>query len=268
VPLGSDLFAAAWILPSLVLVTLVGIRQRHRLWAALPVGAVAVWALLATNDIWGANQEPYRFWLDAYSIIAVLTVPLVVWAVSAGFARTPKGAETADVEAPPSQAWSTRARVVLALGLVVSVLAAGVSAADWFVFRRGVTQWGYVPLSTPRYLAAADLASRSDGGLVLADVCIDPLIFKIASGGPVVFYNPGLAWPTHVDDIKTLLVSRGSGVIDMAAARRADVRWVLVDPTCTVDIRPSLAGEKVQSEEYSDDGRTVSGSFELWHFDG
>ena len=65
--LGVDWRGIVGALPLLVplAATLVaGIRRRTALWIAYPIGAAVVWALGSTNDIWGANQEPYRFWLD------------------------------------------------------------------------------------------------------------------------------------------------------------------------------------------------------------
>lgn len=280
VPLLHGVFAGMWIIPALAFVVWVGFRHRERMMRAVPPGLVATWAFLAANDHWGANQEPYRFWLDCYAVITILTVPLVAWAAVVALARRgaapvparstepgPVGGypelaavTTAGAEPPPAG----RTRAVTAGALVLAVAFAAVSAVDWPLFRRGVTEWAYIALSTPRLEAAADLAAQTDGGIVLTDACVDPLTFKIAWGGPVAFFNRGLAWPDHVEAVDALVAARGEGLVDVEAAQRADVRWLLADPACAVDATAGLT--LVETRDWSD--AVSSGSLELWRIGG
>ena len=56
------------------------VRALRRSWfaTAAPLGASLACYLGATNDVWGANQEPNRFWLDMMLLISVGLLPLVV----------------------------------------------------------------------------------------------------------------------------------------------------------------------------------------------
>ncbi|MBB2922880.1 hypothetical protein [Cellulomonas cellasea] len=303
VPLESGLSSGVWILPALLLVAWIGFRRRHLLWTALPLGLVTVWAWLSVNDRWGANQEPYRFWLDTYLVVTALTVPLLAWATSAALSRrvpdaqpSPAPGEADDDAArgdglPPDgpgtetgvdaadgagRRAGARAevpvgagpnRALVAVALVLAVVVAGISVRDFVLFRRDVTALGYIPLVTPRYEAVTALAERTDGALVLPDSCLDPILVKLAWGGPVAFFNMGLAWPDEVKDIAELLAQRGAGTVDPARAESAGVRWLIADASCALEIADDDNARLVATQEFTDPAGTV-GTVELWEVTG
>ncbi|MGW6131545.1 hypothetical protein ACWFNE_16105 [Cellulomonas sp. NPDC055163] len=304
VPVESGLSSGVWIVPALLLVAWIGFRRRHLLWSALPLGLVTVWAWLSVNDRWGANQEPYRFWLDTYLVVTALTVPLLAWATSAALSRRVPAVEQAapgaapdeqdgdaphddgrpegdlEVGADPADGADRRAgvrdeepvgagpnRVLVAVALVLAVVVAGISVRDFVLFRRDVTALGYIPLVTPRYEAVTALAERTDGALVLPDSCLDPILVKLAWGGPVAFFNLGLAWPDQVEDIAELLAQRGAGAVDPARAESAGVRWLIADASCALEIADDGNAQLVATQEFTDAAGTV-GTVELWEVTG
>jgi hypothetical protein len=268
VPVGQGLTSAVAMLALMALVLVAGLIRRRTLWVAVPGAFALVWVLLATNDRWGANQEPYRFWLDTLVLAAVVMIPLVVWVASEAFRRAaavPGPADRpadAEVAAPQLQEWSARGRRVFAGGLVVSILVAGLWSYDFVPFRTSVTSMGYIPLYGQQYVAQRELAKQTDGSLVLPDACIDPVIFKATWGGPVAFYHLGLAWPTHRADLDDVITGRSSGVLDPEAARRADVGWIVRDPACPVNVTDDVDATLVAT--YPVEG---GGSRELWRID-
>ncbi|MDC7123246.1 hypothetical protein OMK64_17085 [Cellulomonas fimi] len=328
VPLGTGLFAALGVLPALAVITVAGIRRRRVLWAALPPALALLWAYLASNDHWGANQEPYRFWLDSLVVISALTLPLLAWVVSDAFSREPdrlgpadrptavpvgagrtESLATADAAAvhrpaddvpvddpaddradedrragagvgvaagddglashdddaasrvpgPDTSPWSGRSRALVGVATGASLVVAGVWSYDFTLFRTTVTEWGYVPLTAEPYQAQVDLASQTDGGLVLPDGCVNPMIFKSTWGGPVAFYNLGLAWPDHKDDLDVAIAARTEGGLDEEAALRAGIRWLLVDPGCEIDLTEGTDAVLVDRATYAG-----GGAWELW----
>lgn len=252
---GPGLFSALAVLPALALVIVLGVRRRQVVWIAVPSALVVLWAYLSTNDLWGANQEPYRFWIDMYVLVAVLTVPLVAWSVIEVLSRSREaGAEL-----------TRRGRAVLVGALVLCVAVAATWSWDFTLFRTQVTAGAYLPLTAPQYRAQADLLDRSQqdgGGLVLLDGCTDPWYTNAIWGGPVAYYHVGLAWPEHREDIDKANHARDHGHLDEAAAKRAGIRWMMVVPGCKVDITAGVDAHPVATTSYG------GGSWVLWKLDG
>jgi hypothetical protein len=271
VPLSAGLWAAMAVIPVLVLLVWLGVRHRRVLWVAGPAALATVWTLLASNDHWGANQEPYRLWLDVYVLVAILVVPLAAWAAVAVFLGIPDDVGPADdpdrggepVHEPGR--WSLATRLTAA-GAGVSVLVAGVWSVEFVLFRRTVADWGYVSLTGPRVSAEAELAGTTDGRVVLTDACIDPVVLKPVWGGPVAYFSPGLAWPAHKSDFDRVLPARADpATFDQAAAEAAGIGWLLVDASCELDLAAHATADLVATRTWSDDGgATVAGTLELW----
>lgn len=282
VPLGQGLTGAVAMLALMTLVVVAGVVRRRTLWVAVPSAFALTGLLLATNDRWGANQEPYRFWLDTFVLSAIVLVPLVTWVASdalrrsateAGPADRPvgvgDGADRADAadgaaddHAPRLEEWTRRSRRVLVGGLAASVVVTALWSWDFVPFRSSVTSMGVIPLYGQQYVAQRELADRTDGSLVLPDACIDPAIFKATWGGPVAFYHLGLAWPTHRDALDEVIDGRSDGWLDPEDARDADVGWILRDPGCLVDVTDDLDATLVGT--YPVEG---GGFRELWRID-
>ena len=261
VPWVTGIVAAGAVLPAIALVIAVGWKTKRTLWVALPSSGAVVWALLALNDHWGANQEPYRFWLDTYVVIATVLVPLVAWVAVDVWSRrrSPDG----PVDVAP-RALGRTARLVAVAALVLAVGSAGFSSIDWLRFRSDVSSAGYLKLSTPRYVEAANIASAVGDGQVLTDLCLDPLFFKVNWGGAVAGFNRGLAWPDHVDALDAVLHARATGVVDEANARTAHVQWLITSTACAPAITVPAGAVRVASGEYAADGADPAGTVVLW----
>lgn len=255
VPGTQGVIGAMGALALLAFVLAVGIVTRSSVWIALPIGLVVCWAWVAENDVWGANQEPYRFWLDGYVLVAVLAVPLVAWAAvetlggerAGRVGRTSGPAvasaqdegqpqmEVAGLAALPASAVRARRWVSVALVLVVGVTATW--SVEFLSFRRDVADWGYVPLTHPFYRASNELLAQTGGEMVAVGGCIDTIIVKVTWGGPIAYYNRGLAWPDEKEAIDMVArARRDSDDFDAPLAVRAGLRWFLVDPACAVDM--------------------------------
>ncbi len=236
---------------AVALVVGLGVARGSVVRAALPVGMLLAWAMGATNDRWGANQEPYRFWLDTMVLLCVALTPLVVESVLAAvrYAR---------------RSGPARGRLLAGGAAVVTVGALGVSMLDFVAFRDDVADRRPLNFYDDRSAALARTAEASSGGIVLADPCVDPLTLKIVWGGPVAFYNLGLAWPEHEEEFRSVLAARTEGVLDIDAAAAAGITGVVVDPSCeaawTTDLAEQGARETAQETA---DGRT----YVLWELD-
>lgn len=265
VPAVQGLVAGGAVLLLMAIVVVAGLVRRRSLWVGVPSAFALVWGLLATNDRWGANQEPYRFWLDTLVLAATVMIPLVVWVSAEGLQRSgavPGPADRAVVGqliCAQDGEWDRRSRSILAGALVLGVLLAAAWSWDFVRFRSAVSSLGYVPLYSQPYVAERELADRTDGSLVLPDACIDPAIFKATWGGPVAYYNLGLAWPSQRKALDRVLIGRLRGSLDVGAVRRAHVGWILRDPSCAVNVTRDVGASLVAT--YPLDG---GGSRELW----
>jgi hypothetical protein len=244
--------SGAAVIAAAALVVGVGVARRSVVRAALPVGMLLAWAMGATNDRWGANQEPYRFWLDTMVLLCVALMPLLVESVlvSVRYAR---------------RAGPARGRLLAGSGAVVVVAVLAVSTLDFAAFRADVQDRRPLNFYDDRSAALARAAEASSGGVVLTDPCVDPLTLKIVWGGPVAFYNLGLAWPEHEEEFRAVLGARTEGVLDIGAAKAAGITEVLVDPSCEADWTTDLAAEGARkvAQESADEQTT----YVLWHLD-
>ena len=229
---GPGLLGAVVLLLPLAALAAAGVIRRRPLWIAYPIGAATTWFILATNDIWGPNAEPYRLWIDCFLLIAVGLLPLFVTAVIdlAGPEETGPGEAGADSEAP-----RRRLRVgTIVVAAVVAVIAV-VSATDWIRFYQDDEIHGVFVFTDSRSAAHSDLARLADDGsgyLVGMDTCVDPQIVKLNSGAPVAFYNLGMAWPKERDAVQSFLADRAEGDVDIDTLRAAGIGWMLTDSGC------------------------------------
>ena len=204
--------------------------------AALTTGV----AVMSTNDLWGFEQEPYRFWLQ-YSIIGLLSsATLLPWAWSR---------RTAITSAP--------SRTLIALTAAAAVLWA-LSLADTLAFRDYARSEGLIATEGSKQTALKQLVG-SDSGLVLSSACLDPQRLRLITGAPVAFFNRGLAWPEKKNEIDQLLDPGRVAVSDPAQVAAAGVTYVITDSTCEGEW--SYQDARVQPERiepYSD------GTLTLW----
>ena len=249
--LGVDwrgIVAAGAVLIPLLAILVAGIHRRVVLWIAFPTGAIVAWALTATNDVWGANQEPYRFWIDMFCLISFITVPVAAM-VAASYLRWPgrpdPAAAAIAISAPERSeesilppAGRSVASVITALAVLTVCTVVGVaSLSDFRTFRSSYPLHGFIDYRTPRFQAIGELGKqvpKTGAGLVSTDSCIDIQGLKIVSeGAPVATFNLGMAWPLNVDAVQRVSAARLSGTLVAADATDADVRWLITDSACT-----------------------------------
>ena len=268
------LSSVALLLP-LVLLASIGVWRRRPLWVAFPSGAVAAWAILASNDRWGANAEPYRLWIDSFALIAISTLPLLASAVRSELTRRGPDGGPERHDGSPEEISTTderglrdvRSRLGFRLvvwAVVVVALGAGASGLDWVKFWSDNRSLPLFQLSggyAQALGASADDAVDGSGMLVAQAPCIDPQFVKANSAAPVAFYNLGLAWPERRDEVQAYLTDRGTGDLDLATLRSADIGWLMTDTACSDGWADRLAASGVvptTSHEYE------NGLIELW----
>lgn len=253
VPATSALIAALPLVPVLLAIAVVGLVRRDPLLSGAPLGAGAAWVLLTFNDHWGANQEPYRMWIDGFTIIALVLPVLGALAI-----------RTWCSQSKPLR-WRTGMASALA---VIALLPAAISVVDWMAFTFYVREdLPLISLGGPRSDAMA-AAGADREGLVLTDPCIDPIAFKIASAEPVAYYNLGLAWPAEHEAVQTLLLDRlRDGDLSVDAAAKAGVTRVVTDAACEIDWTEEYAEMLVDPASFPY-GPTDDERFEVWTFIG
>ncbi len=199
---------------------------------ALPAGAV----VMAANDLWGFDQEPYRFWLQ-YFVVGSLLISIVL-ARGLASLRGQQGAQR-----------------LVKLGVVgAAVLVWASSLIDFIGFRDFARDAGVIQTQTAQLQAAARLLQEHPG-LVLSSRCLDPQVLKLAAAVPVVYFNQGLAWPAAKDDF-LIFQDRGRRAgEDVVALTKARVQHVLTDSACAGDwtFPPGWRVIPVDSEPYQGD---------------
>ncbi|MFD2339559.1 hypothetical protein FGG90_00910 [Clavibacter tessellarius] len=245
-PLGP-LAGLALIVP-LVLILVAGIRARRTVWTAYAAGAMLAWAITSTNDLWRANQEPYRLWIDGFLLIAVTIVPVLLDVA----VRTLRAGAPADRDAPADPAAAdadaddaaprraprrTRALVTACAVLVVAIGAT--SALDWGRFFSAGRELPQITFAEPLDRAVADVTAGATGGSIATGACLDPQIVKIDSGRAVAHYNLGMAWPADRDAVDVARAALAAGRVDAEATEAAGIRWYLALSDCAGDADPA-----------------------------
>ncbi len=189
----------------------------YSFFAATVIGSL----IMSTNDLWGFNQEPYRFWLQ-YSIIAGFLISLLL-AYALSF----------------QQKWTAAAVLVLASLFWL------ISLADFAGFFSYAREQGVLPTQDSRAIAIQELTKeipRDSSRLILSSKCMDPQLLKLISPKPVAYFNYGLAWPDNREEVRNLTQPdrmTGSTLIGLKAAH---VGYVITDSNCENDWNYSEAG--------------------------
>jgi hypothetical protein len=288
VPFDVGMMAGLALIVPLAVILIAAILRRRPVWGAYALGGALAWILLATNDVWGANAEPYRLYMDVFFLLSATILPVLVLVFS-GLWRAPVAAPAADAApaAPrtgrhaiirPRQlrrmqgkqrAHNTVSRwsVIVAAPLIIGV--AAVSLTDWWVFYNSSVASALMVTDTPKHRAATTLALQSaeehPDALIMVDFCIDPRVLKVTSGVPIAYYHLGMAWPTEYDAVATIVSSRLGGNLDRDAAIAANATQVLTDSECGDFWNDRYAAdlEEQASLPYTDpDGE--SGTITLW----
>lgn len=233
----TALVGATPVLVPLVGAAVIGLLRRDVVVVSITVGGTIALTLLTVNDRWGANAEPYRFWINGFFIGGVLST--LAWA------RILRR----DVPAPVT--WNAREldstagrrsradRPVVASVLVITAVLYAAALPDVVGFNRSDTMQAVWDPSTDRDKAitalASDALSRSSTALIVTDPCIDPRRAKATSGVPLAAYHLGMAWPENKDSIDAIMAGRNAGTLAWDAVTDTDVRWILTDSACMND---------------------------------
>jgi hypothetical protein len=258
VPLWPGVVAALAPIIMLGLIFWAGIAQRNKAWQAFSLGAGVAWALVASNDQWGANQEPYRFWIDSFTLITATSVPVLfqvglrywTWWRRRGW----------DDGATFKLGWN-RLLVSTACLSLAAVIALGMP--DFAKFSTYVQDRGTESFNDPQANAIRVAVIQGIGGiaaadLLLADPCISPFRVKTLTGTPTAFYNMGLAWPEHEKVLREVLKDRATGIFARSEAESAGVGYLLTDSSCPAAWHTEVDGTKVAEESYGADGKLAT----------
>ncbi|ANP71605.1 Putative integral membrane protein [Cryobacterium arcticum] len=276
VPLETGLISGLALIVPLIVILAAAIWRKRPLWGAYALGAALAWVMLGTNDIWGANAEPYRLYMDVFFLVAATILPIGVlvltdlWSARAGQVQPdPSGAEADAVAPAPAVTGRSVPRWAVLVAALLCVGIATVSLTDWWVFYRSGIARALMVTDSPRDQALTELAQQSarthPGTLVMVDSCIDPRVLKVTSGVPIAYYHLGMAWPTDYDAIATIVSARLSGAIDRDAAIEGNATQVLTDSDCGDDWGDRYADDLVEQSSlpYTQaDGS--SGTITLW----
>jgi hypothetical protein len=235
----------------------------------MSAGALAALPLLALNDVWGANAEPYRFWIEGILLGGVLSV--FALCRLAGIVLVPGRAEKPSATEPR---WLKRGFVA---SLLIIALLWTASLPDWVNSLKDPAMQAVWNPSTPREQAIETLAReatlRPGEGLLTTELCIDNRTVKVLSGSPVANYHLGMAWPADRAAIDDIVKARDAEELDPPAMRESNTRWVLTDSNCDSDWATRYAGDlrRVESLDYElADGESISrgsqgpGTITLW----
>lgn len=265
---GDGLLGSTVVAIPLILLFIAGIQRRRPVWMAYAVGVTAAWALLSSNDLWGANQEPYRLWIDCFMLIAFSVVPFLLDLAKEYLGR---GEEHAPVREPlgvefggsqHSAPVSRTARIIAGSSIVLIAASVGISAFDWAAFYKSMNDAPLIPLQGDRQSSLVSATRAAGSGLIVPDTCIDPLTLKTITAKRIAFMNVGMAWPADYEGVINVNVSRAAGKLDLPWAAEAKVKWVLTDSSCVNDWAKTYADNLTlkSRSDYRD------GTISLWLF--
>lgn len=185
---------------------------------ALMVSLVIGLLVMSTNDLWGFNQEPYRFWLQYMFLAIFLGAVMLPWSL-----RQWRGL---------TQGWRITSAVVGSVAIIVWSMSLG----DVQAFRKFAQEQGVINVQDERALTLRSLVP-ADRGLVLASACQDPQVLKLITRAPVAAFNRGLAWPENRVAIDTFFdPDRGSDV-SIEELDTAGIGYVLTESDCANEWR-------------------------------
>ncbi len=259
-PLVGWTSALPLLLPLAVLLW-AALRARRAPVVAYVLGMSAAWLVLASNDLWGANAEPYRLWINLFFYVGVTILPVGALvlrspvpapghAVPGTAGGTPDADDAADADAngvdadadadaaeAEDAAPRRRRSIPIAVATVVAVVVALGSTVDWVRFSGDSAFHQVLAFDTPRDDALTEVvAERPDPELLLGmDPCIDAQQLKILTGAPLAHYHVGMAWPTAYQPLARYMESRIAGALDADALAEADGGYVLTDSACGAD---------------------------------
>ena len=216
VPPAGGLIAGGVLIAVWFAILLVPGRARPTWITALLIGLGTGAVLMPSNDLWGFDQEPYRFWLQ-YFIIGALLLSIIVTIEIRAYL---------DDERARRRQWrSATVAGVLALGLYA------LSLADVAGFWTYAGEQGIFDLTTQESQELSDVG-RQGTGLIANGPCIDPQHLKLLTAAQVPYFNLGLAWPSDKAGITHVMNDVRAGELNLEAMRVAGVSYLVTDSTC------------------------------------
>lgn len=249
----AALGGATAVLVPLLAFAVLAIRAKDAAAVALTTGPLVAFVLLAVNDVWGANAEPYRFWIDGLLLGGVVSLLAAgrLW----GLLRPLR--DRREVPSASAAARVRPGRRALVVVVLVSALLWGASLPDWTTYVGNERMQATWDPRTQRERAITGLARQAaataPGDLLTTELCIDNRTAKATSGAPVANYHLGMAWPADRAGIDAITDARDVGRLDFEAMAATGTRWVLTDSNCFSGWGAAADGrlERVDSEAYA-----------------
>lgn len=249
------LWGASVVLLALGVAFVLGLRAADTLTIAVSGSALSALPFLALNDVWGANAEPYRFWIEGILLGGILA--LLSLARVAGLLFPRRKLDEPDIVKDSSAAPRRVDRRVLATGvLVVGLLWVG-ALPDWVNSLRDPTMQAVWSPQSERESAINEMARSASidpsDGLLTTELCIDNRTTKVTAGSPIANYHLGMAWPANREAIDAIITARDARELDFTAMAESDTQWVLTDSNCDSGWQTEYASEltMVASADYS-----------------
>ncbi|GAA1946058.1 hypothetical protein [Microbacterium deminutum] len=240
------------VLP-LVLVLGVAWRWRNRIGIAALLGTGATAALLSMNDLWGANAEPYRFWIEMFFLGGVVTT-----LAACHLGGLPSAAR--------HRVATAGGKILLRTTAVACAVVYAVSLLDLWGFihdpKMNAT-WNPHSSRDTALADAARTAARNSDSLVLTDRCIDPRTVKVTSAAPIAYFYLGMAWPERVDAVAEIMSQRDQGKVSASTLAASDTGWLLSDSHCSTALTFS-AVDKEAFAVYPYSDPHGSGTITVW----
>jgi len=205
--------------------------RRSSLLFGIGAGSAFAMTLVAVNDVWGANAEPYRLWINTY----FLSLILIALSFAHILRRVPRRSQHRS--GPQSRPLTVNRRAAAAV-MIPTLLVAAATAPDFVAYATDERLAHVWNPATERERAQAVLAENAKGiedALIAADPCVDPRTVKVNSGARIAYYHLGMAWPQEYEAIATIVQARLSGGFDFPAAERSGTVWILTDTACVHD---------------------------------
>lgn len=215
---------------------LVGLRRRDALVAGTGASFLVTWPLVSLNDLWGANAEPYRFWIDAY-LLGLVALALAV-------ARAASARRGDEQEAHAARRGRRRDSIGAGLRILVaaSFLFWAASLGDIIGFEKDpnvAAVWDPGSQESQDIRGAVGTITPSQGRL-WGTSCVDLRRIKVITGAPVAFYHLGMAWPDDKAEVDSLSAHAAAREIDVPSLRSAQVRWVVTRNGCDAQVPSQL----------------------------
>jgi hypothetical protein len=197
-------------------VLIIPTRARPTWITAMLIGLGTGAVLMSSNDLWGFDQEPYRFWLQ-YFIVGSLLLSIIATVEIRAYL---------DDEPARRRQWRP--------AMVVGVLAFGlyaISLADVTGFWVYARDEGIFDLTTQESTQLSEVGQQGTG-LIANGPCIDPQHLKLLTAAQVPYFNLGLAWPSDKAGITHVMNDLRAGELNLEAMRVAGVSYLVTDSTC------------------------------------